>query len=240
MRFGVNRLPFVPGHNLGVTVTIEPDPKTGFRRMRVDRDAVAMGVTRGVDRAGKLLKQAWRAQVVGSGLGRRLANTIRQQTWPDPKTGVGSADAASMVWTRAPEIIAAHDKGMTIKARRGRFLAIPLEAAGRGPGGRRLSPAEWSRMRGLDLRPVPIDRGRIMLVADGARLTPRGYVRLNRRKRRKTDGIKTGEVSVPVFLLVPQVTLPKRLDLKRDGDRVTALTPKIIDRAIEQELRKRR
>jgi muconolactone delta-isomerase len=34
--------------------------------------------------AGTSLKTAWRAQITGAGLGRRLANSIRSRTYPRP------------------------------------------------------------------------------------------------------------------------------------------------------------
>ena len=41
---------------------------------------------------------------------------------------------------------------------------------------------------------------------------------------------KTGrnQVSAPIFLLVPQVKLPKRLDLDRDADRALDSVPGLI------------
>ena len=56
----------------------------------------------GIRDAGAALKDAWRQQVVGAGLGQRLARTIRSETWPKHKN---SLNAAAMVWTRAPVLV---------------------------------------------------------------------------------------------------------------------------------------
>ena len=44
--------------------------------------AAEKAVTVGVARTGEALKAAWRAQVTGAGLGRRLANAIRANHYP--------------------------------------------------------------------------------------------------------------------------------------------------------------
>ena len=64
----------------------------------------------------------------------------------------------------------------------------------------------------MRLRFVYRRRGPSMLVADG-RLNSRG---LGVASRSKTG---RGRATVPIFLLVPQVKLPKRLDLDRDAER---------------------
>lgn len=158
---------------------------------------------------GASLKAAWRGQITGAGLGNRLANTIRNKTYPE---GQPSLNAATLIYSRAPDIVSAHDSGAVIRASRGIFLAIPTEAAGRGPHGARLTPGEWQFKHGIRLRFVRTHSGRAMLVADDARMNSRGVAVKGRRKRRP-DGIRIGEVSVPIFILVPQVKLRKRLDL---------------------------
>lgn len=66
-----------------------------------------------------------------------------------------------------------------------------------------------------------IHRGLSLLVADG-RLNSRG---LGVASRSKTG---RGQSSVPIFLLVPQVKLSKRLNLARDAERAQAALPGLI------------
>ena len=86
-------------------------------------------VTRAMQAAGQELKADWRAQITRAGLGARLARTIRNQAYP--KRGE-SLEAAALVWTKAPQIIGAHDSGPLIRSKSGFWLAIPTEAAGKG------------------------------------------------------------------------------------------------------------
>jgi hypothetical protein len=168
--------------------------------------------------AGTDLKTAWRAQITGAGLGRRLANSIRSQTYP--KVG-DSLNAAALVWSKAPEIIGAHDTGPLIRSKTGFWLAIPTEAAGRGLRGGRITPGEWERRRGLRLRFVYRRTGPSLLVAEG-RLNTKGQAVVSRSKTGR------GVVTAPIFLLVPQVKLPKRLDLARDAGRAVDSVPGLI------------
>ena len=172
-------------------------------------------VTRAMQAAGQELKADWRAQITRAGLGARLARTIRSQAYP--KRGE-SLEAAALVWTKAPQIIGAHDSGPLIRSKSGFWLAIPTEAAGKGRGGKRLTPGDWEQRRGLRLRFIYRRRGPSLLVAEG-RLNSRGIGVASRSKTGR------GLTTVPVFLLVPQVKLRKRLDLARDAARVQAQVP---------------
>ena len=164
------------------------------------------------------LKTALRGQITQAGLGQRLSKSIRSQTYP--KTGE-SLKAAALVWSNAPQIIGAHNTGPLIRSKDGFWLAIPTPAAGKGRRGKALTPDEWENRRGLRLRFVYRRRGPSLLVADG-RLNNRG---LGVASRSKTG---RGRSTVPIFLLVPQVKLAKRLNLGRDADRVQAAVPGLI------------
>jgi hypothetical protein len=174
--------------------------------------------TAAVRQAGDGLKAAWRAQIVGAGLGTRLAKTVRSQTYP--RTGQ-SLNAAVIVWSKAPVIVGAHDTGPLIRSRNGFWLAIPTPAAGKSLRGGRITPGEWERRNGLRLRFVYRRNGPSLLVAEG---------RLNTRGRAVRSRSKTGHgvATVPVFLLVPQVKLPKRLDLARDAVRAHDALPGLV------------
>jgi hypothetical protein len=186
--------------------------------MAAEVKAGEKAVTAAIREAGTGLKTAWRGQITGAGLGRRLANSIRSQTYP--KAGQ-SLNAAALVWSKAPVIVGAHDTGPLIRSKDGFWLAIPTEAAGRGLRGAKLTPGEWERRRGLRLRFVYRRRGPSLLVAEG-RLNSRG---LGVASRSRTG---RGRTTVPIFLLVPQVKLPKRLELDRDAERALDSVPELI------------
>jgi len=111
-----------------------------------------------------------------------------------------------VVWSKAPVIIGAHDAGALIRARNGLWLAIPTPAAGKALGGRRITPAAWERRTGLRLRFVYRSRGASLLIAPTA----------------------IARTTTPIFLLLPQVKLPKRLDLAQDAARALDGVPGLI------------
>lgn len=186
--------------------------------MRAEVLAGEMAVTTAMRVAGAGLKSDWRAQITRARLGQRLANTIRSKTFP---AAGESLEAAALIWSNAPRIIGAHDTGPLIRSKDGFWLAIPTPAAGKGTRGKALTPGEWERRRGLRLRFVYRRGGPSLLVADG-RLNSRG---LGVASRSKTG---RGQSTVPIFLLVPQVKLAKRLSLARDAERAQAAIPGLI------------
>jgi hypothetical protein len=175
-------------------------------------------VSQAVSQAGIELKAGWRAQITGAGLGGRLANTIRSEPFPK---GRPSLNAAVVVWSKAPVIVGAHDTGPLIRSKSGFWLAIPTPAAGKSTRGGRITPGEWERRSGLRLRFVYRRAGPSLLVAEG-RLNTNGRAVASRSK------IGRGVATVPIFLLVPQVKLPKRLDLVRDAEQAHDAVPGLI------------
>ena len=197
-------------------------------KLDIDPDIVALmvaeiaagerAVTSAMRQAGTDLKSDWRGQITGAGLGARLGNSIRLASYP--RSGE-SLNAAALVWSKAPVIIGAHDTGPLIRSKTGFWLAIPTPAAGKSSRGGRITPSEWERRTGLRLRFVYRRSGPSLLVAEG---------RLNSKGRAVASKSKTGRgvATVPIFLLVPQVKLRKRLDLARDAERAVDGVPGLI------------
>jgi hypothetical protein len=191
----------------------------------------ARSVTSAMREATEGLKGDLRADVVDAGLGQRLANTWRGKTYPE---GGASLEAASFVWSKAPNVVDAFDRGVTIKSARGFWLAIPTAAAGvkglSATGGmKRITPGGWERRTGMRLRFIFRRSGPSLLVADNARLSKKGLAKPNIGRTRAGAQFTRlkGRSTVVVFILVPQVTLQKRLDIasaaRRWADRVPGL-----------------
>jgi hypothetical protein len=184
--------------------------------------------------AGLGLRTELRRQVSSAGLGQRLANSWRDKHYPNQKL-----DAASLVYTKAPQIVRAFDEGAVIRSRHGRFLAIPTENAPRkGTDGRRISPRTFPEHRFGPLRFVPRANGPSLLVADGLRASfsrqtgqLRGFRGATDRAHRSGQGLTT----VVMFLLVAQVTLRKRLDVARAAEHWSAQLPALIEQLLEME-----
>ena len=113
------------------------------RSLQADMQAELRNIERAVAAAtrdaGRSLRTELSRQVASAGLGQRLANSWRDKHYPNRKLY-----AASLVFTKAPQIIRAFDEGAVIRTRRGRFIAIPTENAPRkGTDGRRISPSTF-------------------------------------------------------------------------------------------------
>jgi Family of unknown function (DUF6441) len=149
-------------------------------------------VAAGTRSAGQSLKTELRRQVTSAGLGQRLANSWRDRHYPNQ-----GLDAASLVYTKAPQIVRAFDEGAVIRSRRGRFLAIPTENAPRkGTDGKRISPSTFPEHRFGPLRVVPRPTGPSLLVVDGLRASfsrqtgeLRGFRRAAERAWRSGTGL---------------------------------------------------
>jgi len=189
--------------------------------------AAEKAVTLGVSQATDGLKTELRTQITAAGLGTRLPSTWRGQVYP---RGKDSIQAAGLVWSKAPGIIRVYEEGTTIRSKSGFFLAIPTAAAGRyGDGGRKIKPGRWERRTGQRLRFVYRRNAPSLLVADGLR------VRRGKRggfSRASASALKTGRglVTVPMFILVPQVSIRKRLDVAGAADRWVDQLPSLIVR----------
>jgi hypothetical protein len=195
---------------------------------------IERAVASGTRDAGRRVKTELRRQVGSAGLGQRLARSWRDEHYPNRKL-----DAASLVYTKAPQIIRAFDEGALIRSRRGRFLAIPTENAPRkGTGGRRISPSAFPEHRFGPLRFVPRPNGPSLLVVDGLRASfsrKTGELRGFRRTSDRAQRTGTGLTTVVMFLLVPQVKLRKRLDVARAAERWSGKLTALIEQQLRSE-----
>jgi len=208
------------------------------RSIRADFEAelrdIEHAVATGTRDAGRGLKTELRRQVASAGLGQRLANSWRDRHYPNQQI-----NAASLVYTKAPQIIRAFDEGAVIRSKRGRWLAIPTENAPRkGADGKRISLSTFPEHRFGPLRLVPRPSGPSLLVVDALRASfsrktgeLRGFRRATDRSRARGDGLTT----VVMFVLVPQVKLRERLDVTRVAARWSGQLPALIERQLRSE-----
>ena len=198
--------------------------------MEVEVRTISKAVTAGIKEAGRGLKGDLRKQVVAAGLGPRLARTWRERTYPRNKS---SMRAATLVWSKAPQIIRTFDEGAVIRSKSGLWLAIPTPAARkRGVGGKRINPSNFPEHRFGPLRFVYRRNAPSLLVVDSVRINKSG--RVGRRAKggafTKTGRMKQGMATVVMFIMVPQVRLKKRLDIKREVKRWERRLPGLINK----------
>lgn len=185
--------------------------------------AAEHAVTLGVRQATDGLKLELRSQVTGAGLGDRLAKTWRGMIFPQGE----SVNAAGFVFTKAPEIIGSYAHGAVIRAHKGLYLAVPLPAAGKLAGRRKLSPETWEQAHGQKLVFVPRRNGIALLVAENMRARKGergGFTRASATALRTGRGLTT----VPIFVLIPQVTIQKRFDLESVGKKWIDRLPTLV------------
>lgn len=187
-------------------------------------------VTKGVREASEGLKNQLRQQVISAGLGQRLANAWRASVYPK---GRQSRGAAGLVYTRAPEVMGAHDRGVTIRSANGFWLAIPTAAAPkRGTDGERINPSNFPEVSLGRLRFVHRKGKPGLLVVDGVKVGRSGRVRSGQRRSRDGHAYTPlrGTATVVMFILVPQVSLRSKLDVDGAANRWHARLPALIVR----------
>lgn len=181
--------------------------------------------TRTMRQAARALQQDLFEETVGGGLGNRLAKTWRVRTYPQAGD---SLEPAGWVWTKAPALIDAFDRGITIKAKGGLWLAVPTKEAGkRAPiaggapaygarGGKtaRITPAGFERRTGLKLRFVYQGAKPSLLVVDSARRDALGRAARYQPKGRGSKIYGPAGRTIVVFILLRQVRLRKRIDIE--------------------------
>lgn len=170
------------------------------------------------------LKTTLRGQITSAGLGSRLAGSWRSKLYIDGKTSAG------FVYSRAPHIVEAFDKGVTIRATHGRYLAIPTQnAPKRGTDGKRINPTNFPKKLG----PLVLikTRGHLFLAVNNVRASYskdgqlRGFRAASNRARASGKGL----ASAIMFILIPQSRLPKKLDVKGAATLWANRLPAMID-----------
>ncbi|WP_027285909.1 DUF6441 family protein [Rubritepida flocculans] len=196
------------------------------------------------------VKQELRQQVMAAfgGDARGVANAWRGRVFP---TSGESLRPAGLVFTRLPKVIDAFERGALIRPKGGgKFLAIPTSfnrQGGRRGAKARVSPAQMVASRQGFLRPLKSGRGFVwcLPVRQGQR-TGRGRAPLiagglmavatSRRKGAAAwQQALLAQGFVPMFLLLPQVRLAKRLDVQGAAERALRRLPRRFVAAWERE-----
>lgn len=167
----------------------------------------------GTKEAADGLKTALRGQVTGAGMGSKLANAWRSKVYENK-----GYDPAGLVYTRAPRIVEAFDKGVLIKPKAGGvWLAIPtVVAPKRGTDGKRITPTTFPEAKLGKLEFVYREKGPSFLVVHNVRASYsrktgqlRGFRKASETALRAGKGLTTAIM----FILIRQVKLEKRLDV---------------------------
>lgn len=200
--------------------------------MAEELEVARRAITEGVATTTNRVKVAQQRDAIKGGLGRRVAKSWRSNLYP--KRGV-SLGAAGTVRTKAPVLIRAFDEGAVIRSADGFWIAIPTPSAPkRGVDRKRINPSNFPESRLGPLRFVYRSSGVSLLVVDNQRLSKGkrgGYVK-SRSKKALESG--HGLSTVPMFFLVRQARLKKRLNSKAIADREVLHLARDIDQAFDR------
>jgi hypothetical protein len=227
-----------------------------FGNLRAAMDAevvrVAAALKRAVTTAGQQTQADLRAQARGAGFkdgGRSIANAWRLKIYPTGGVGLRSFKPAADVTSNMPDVVTIFDEGRQITVKKSKYLAIPTpinRTNNRRSNGRmavRVTPLEMFRSGGfvvptsnprvrlwcLPLRQETTKRGRVKLFAGR-------YVQVLTGNRKGAQAARKAYAAdrkfVPMFFLMRQVNLRKRLDIAA----VRALAPGRFARAAVTEL----
>lgn len=223
--------------------------------------SVARALRRAVATAGAQVQAELRAQVRGAGFkdgGRAIANAWRLRVYPRPGVGPRTLKPAATIYSNMPDVATAFDKGVTITAKGGKYLAFPTgfnSAGGRRGAGRRAGlrvttdqmvqaggrgeafvlPLRGKPRRALWCLRVAAATGTSRRTRNRLRLfvnksTEVATGRVKGLQQRRKDILKQG--FVPMFFLTRRVTLRKRLNIAA----VRAKAPRVLSTDATAEL----
>jgi hypothetical protein len=193
--------------------------------MKEETAAAEKAVTLGVVAASNGLKAELRAQVTRAGLGEKMARTWKQRRYPSSGFSLG---AAGLVYADMPQVIRAFNDGVTITNAKGTFLAIPTPAAPkRGVGGKRINPDNFPEHSLGRLRFIYRKGAPSLLVVENLRA---GNGKRGGYRKASESALKSGRgiTTVVMFILLPQVTLKKRLDIDGAAERWRDKLPQLV------------
>ena len=205
--------------------------------MRDNAHAIRLANREAVTDATHSIRDDLRADMRRAGLGK-LEKTWRAEIFP----ANGLADnPAGYIYSRAEYLVESFSSGRPIKARNGQYLAVPIPGSPaerlrdpRGPA----TKVDAARERFGDLVFIPGVRGGRppMIAAENVGFTRTGN--LTRRSRTKTGRHRAGAATVPLFFLVPEVRLGRRLNTARIAQRGERRFEARLDHALNRRLRR--
>ncbi len=212
-----------------------------LREMQYETERQRRAVIAGVNETGASTLRALREMMDGAFKGHKIRNI-----WHEKNYRNDGFDAAAYLYNKASGIIKAFSEGAVIRAHGHRFLAVKTEnCPKRGTDGRSIrlpngtgNPGNWPEDRYGPLRLVKRP-GRVwLLVVDNVRVGKKsGRVRrLGVLKATKTMGERVslnGRATVVMFVLLPQVTLKKRIDPNAVVKREASKAPENILRNLK-------
>jgi hypothetical protein len=190
-------------------------------------DELARGITNAREIIGTRAKLLLRSDVRSAGLGDKLANSWRYKGYQETPLM-----QTAFIYSSAPKLIQAFSETTVIRAVNARYLAIPTENTPR-KGRRKATPAEVEATFGQKLIFIHGKGRQILAFVDVvAAKSGRGFRKAT--KQRTKDGRQ--KQLVLMFVMVPQVTLRKRLRWPQIFEDLKAAWPQIMAAEISKSM----
>lgn len=184
------------------------------------RANMAIAVQSGVSTATTELRDALRNQVADAGLGDKLGNAVGANVYP--RGGKPSLGAAGYVYPRGRKATAIFDSfnsASVITAKKGKYLAIPTQAAGKSGRYTKVTPQTFEKQTGIKLEFARSRKGTALLVG-------------KKFKSKLMRGALGGERNSQIyFILIPVAHMPKRLGFEALAQTWADNIPALIDAA---------
>ncbi len=203
------------------SIRLGADGKAVKAGLDADRIKLAGRIRAATEAAGReALLNPLRAATSAGLRSRKLPTTWRIVIYP-VDASVPTLNPAALIYSKAPKIIQAFSTGATIRPAGGRrYLWIPTENVPVGVGGKRDSPKRIERAfgkfhlaRGSNDSIVALCETRTQGTGNTSR-SRRSSVRQKGLARATPEDRAAGNTTLtPMFVLVKQVTLKKRLDI---------------------------
>lgn len=227
---------------------------TGNLAQAMDKEVlrVAGALRRAVSATGLQAQEKLRAQARSGGFrdgGKSIANAWRLKIYPPPGVGIKSLRPAAQITSKMPLAVMAFDSGKPIRAKGGKFLAIPTAANKLRGGNTRITAAQMARLpkgetfilKSKTNPGVCIWNVTVRAASNVGRRFADGRLRKGRMKLVVGAGVdvltgnRKGKQAylrdtlakgfLPMFVLVKQVSLRKRLSVdtvRRDASGIFA------------------
>ncbi|GAB5390190.1 MAG: hypothetical protein Alpg2KO_31580 [Alphaproteobacteria bacterium] len=187
-----------------------------------ERDILAgeRAVAKAMRGVGFDLRDQLRGQTRRAFASDRLARSWRANSYP---RGGGSLNAATVVKSRAEAIFTGFERGAIIRAAKGKYLAIPAPDTPKLMYRRRATPANWEKRFRRKLIFVERPYGGLLIDRAQASRGKRGpgFRRPSARALRTGRGL----VSRPIFILVKQARLPRKMNINSAANSALSRLP---------------
>jgi len=206
------------------------------KAMREEANQLRLDAEQAIVRVATSVRNELRAQALSARLGRGVSNAWRMRLYRN------RGGPAALVYSRAPNIVAAFDEGATIRAKSGRYLAIATgfnRVGGRRGAALLITPEEMARTRGTFVQTskggtklwfLPIQRASRVSQKTGFKRTGvvDAFITVGGQQQRRALSAQRRKLAVkygaiPMFVLKRQVKLGKRLNVELAAERAAQL-----------------